>query len=91
MAAQTIDRIAVSVGSRVITAGELGRQVRLAAFLSGTRPDFSPAARRAMAERMVENKLMQAEIETTHYVAPDASGIDPALADFRKRYFPLRR
>jgi SurA N-terminal domain len=87
LSAETIDRIVVSVGSRVITASELDRQVHLAAFLSGTRPDFSPAARRAMADRMVENKLMQAEVETTHYIAPDASAIDPALADFRKRYF----
>jgi hypothetical protein len=85
--AETIDRIAVSVGNRVITASDLDRQIRVSAFLSGTKPDFSPAARRAMADRMVEHKLMQAEIDTTHSAAPDAAAIDAALADFRKRYF----
>ncbi len=88
LGAATIDRIAVSVGNRVITASELDRQIRLAAFLSGTEPDFSPAARRAMADRMVEHKLLQGEIETARSATPDAAAIDTALADFRKRYFP---
>lgn len=85
--ADTIDRIAVSVGNRVITTSELDRQIRVSAFLSGTKPDFSPAARRAMAGRMVEHKLLESEIETTHSAAPDTAAVETALADFRKRYF----
>jgi hypothetical protein len=85
--AETIDRLAVSVASRVITASDLDRQIRLAAFLSGTAPDFSASARRAMADRLVEQRLMLNEIETTHYVAPDPAAIGPALAEFQKKYF----
>jgi hypothetical protein len=85
--AETIDRIAVSVGNQVITASDLDRQIRMAAFLSGTAPDFSTAARRAMADRLVAQRLMLKEIETTHYVAPDPAAIGPALAEFKKKYF----
>ena len=85
--AETIDRIAVSVGHRVITASDLDRQIRVAAFLSGAQPDFSPSAKRTMAERLVAQRLMLNEIETTHYVAPDPAALGPALADFQKKYF----
>lgn len=85
--AETIDRIAVSVGNRVITTSDLNRQIRVSAFLSGTQPDFSPAAKRAMADRLVAQTLIQNEIDTTRYVVADRSAIEPALQDFKKRYF----
>ena len=40
----TIDRIAVSVGNSVITTSDIERQIRVSAFLSGTKPDLSPAS-----------------------------------------------
>lgn len=85
--AETIDRIAVSVGNRVITTSDLDRQIRLAAFLSGTGPDFSAAGKRAMADRLVAQRLMENEIETTHYVTADTSAIEPALRAFVAKYF----
>jgi len=48
--AEIIDRVAVSVGNRVITTSDLDRQLRVAAFQDGVKPDFSPAARSAAAE-----------------------------------------
>jgi hypothetical protein len=85
---ETIDRIAVSVGDRVITSSDLDRQIRVSAFLSGTPADFAPAARRAMAGRMVEQKLVQLEADTTHIVDADNAAIARALDDFVERYFP---
>jgi hypothetical protein len=85
--ADTIDRIAVSVGNRVITAADLDRQVRVAAFLSGTKPDLSAAGKRAMAERMVEYTLVRREIETSRYPVHVAAEIEPALAEFKKQYY----
>ena len=40
---EIIDRIAVSVGNRVIAESDLNREIRVAAFLDGVKPDFSPA------------------------------------------------
>ena len=85
--AETIDRIAVSVGNRVITTSDLDRQIRVAAFLSGTEADFSAKGKRAIADRLVEQRLIQNEIETTHYVDPDTSAIEPALKEFIAKYF----
>jgi len=85
--AETIDRIAVSVANRVITASDIDRQIRVAAFLSGTKPDSSPAAKKAMADRLVEYTLLRREIETSHYPVHTAAEIDPALADFQKQYY----
>jgi hypothetical protein len=84
---EIIDRIAVSVGSRVITASDLDREIRAVAFQAGVKPDLSPAARRATAERMVEQKLIRRELETSRYPVPDAAEVQPALEKFKKEYF----
>lgn len=85
--AETIDRIAVSVGNRVITASDIDRQIRVAAFLSGTEADFSSKGKRVIADRLVDQRLLQNEIETTHYVDPDQAAIEPALKEFVAKYF----
>jgi hypothetical protein len=87
--AETIDRIAVSVANRVITTSDIDRQIRVAAFLSGTKADFSPASKKAMADRLVEYTLVRREIETSRYPVHAAAEIEPLLAEFRKRYYPV--
>jgi hypothetical protein len=85
--ADIIDRIAVSVGNRVITATDLNREIRVTAFLNGTKPDFGAAGKRSTAERMVEQKLIQHELETSRYPVPAASEVEPELQQFQKKYF----
>jgi hypothetical protein len=86
--ADIIDRIAVSVGSRVITLSDLDREIRVTAFLDGKQPDFSPAAKRSAAERMIEQKLIQREVETSRYPVPSAAEIEPIVAAFRQEHYP---
>jgi hypothetical protein len=85
--ADIVDRIAVSVGNRVIAVSDLDREIRVAAFLDGVQPDFSPAAKRATAERMIEQKLIRRELETSRYPVPDPSEVDPILAEFREQHY----
>jgi len=85
--AEIIDRIAASVGNLVITASDLDRQIRVAAFLNRTQPDFSPASRRAMAERMVDQKLILRELDNSRYPAPAAAEVDPIFEKFKKDNF----
>jgi hypothetical protein len=87
MCADIIDRIAVSVGNQVITQTELDREMRVAAFLDRVKPNFSPAARRATADRMVEQKLIRRELETSRYPIPAASEVQPVLEKFKKENF----
>ena len=62
----------------------LERQIRVSAFLNGTEPDFSGAAKRTAADRLVQQKLIRREMENSRYPVPDASEIDPLLAQLRK-------
>lgn len=86
-AADIIDRIAVSVGNRVITATDIEREIRVVSFLDGTQPDLSPASRRATAEKMVEQKLIQHELDTSRYPRPEPSEIEPILAAFKAAHY----
>jgi hypothetical protein len=85
--AEIIDRIAVSVGNQAITTSDIDREVRVTAFLNRTQPDFSPANRRATADRLVEQRLILRELENSRYPVPPASEIDPILEKFKKDNF----
>jgi hypothetical protein len=86
--AEIIDRIAVSVGNRVITQSDLERQIRVTAFQEGKPPDFSAANKHAVAEKMIEQKLIQRELENSRYPAPSAEELAPAMEAFRKLHYP---
>jgi hypothetical protein len=83
-----IDRIAVGVGNRVITVADIEREIRVTAFLNGVPPDLSPTARRAAADRMVEQRLIRNELETSRYPIPGAAEVERVLAEFRKEHYP---
>lgn len=87
LGAGIIDRIAVSVGNHAITTSDLDREIRVTAFLNGSRPDFSPAAKRATAERMVDQRLVRNELETSRYPVPAVSEVLPELEQFKKKYY----
>ncbi len=84
---EIIDRIAVSVGTRVIAVSDLDREIRVTTFLNGVPADFSSAAKHATAERMTEQKLIQRELEVNRYPLPEASEIASVLAEFRAAHF----
>jgi hypothetical protein len=86
--ATVIDRIAVSVGNRVIAASDIDREIRVAAFLNGLKPDFSATARRTAADRMVEQTLVRLEVENSRYPAPAVADVEAALDQFKKQRYP---
>ena len=84
--ATLIDRIAVSVGNRVITETDLDREIRLTALLNNDKPDFTPGNKRETAERMVDQALVRNELEASQYPPPSAADIAAALAEEKARY-----
>jgi hypothetical protein len=86
--AEIIDRIAVSVGNQVITTSDIERQIRVSAFLSGAKPDLSPAAKRKAAEAIVDQTLVRRELETSRYPEPAPAELDAAFDEFKKKYYP---
>jgi hypothetical protein len=86
--AEIVDRIAMSAGNRVITLSELERQIRVIAFQDGVKPDFSTANKHAVAEKMVDQKLIQRELETSRYPLPTADELAPTIEAFKRTHFP---
>uniref|UniRef100_Q02B20 SurA domain n=1 Tax=Solibacter usitatus (strain Ellin6076) TaxID=234267 RepID=Q02B20_SOLUE len=84
---EIIDRIAVSVGTRVITQSDLDRAIRVAAFQDGVKLDFSAARKKAVAQALIEQKLVQIELESSRYPLPDPAEISPAIEQFKKEHF----
>jgi len=85
--AEIIDRIAVSVGHSVVTASDVEREIRVTAFLEGKVPDFSPAAKRATADRLVEQQLIRNEMETNRYPMPTAQDVAAVRDKFVREHF----
>jgi hypothetical protein len=84
---EIIDRIAVSVGNRVVTASDVDREIRVTAFLDGKPPDFSPAAKRVTADHLVEQQLIRRELETSRYPMPSAADVAPIVDKFQKDHY----
>jgi len=84
--AEIIDRIAVSVGSRVITETDLDREIRITALLNNEKPDFSPAKKREAAERMVDQTLVRSELEASRYLSPSTADTQAALEEEKARF-----
>jgi hypothetical protein len=72
--ATIVDRIAVTAGNRVITASEVELRLRLTAFQNGEKPQLTTAARKRAAERLIDQKLVEREMEVGRY--PTLSGED---------------
>jgi len=85
--ADIIDRIAVSVGNRVVTTSHIDREIRVVSFQQRVQPVFDAAARRSTADRMVEQLLIRRELENSSYPVPSQSDIEPAGQEFKKEYF----
>jgi hypothetical protein len=86
--AAVIDRVAVVVGNAVITETEVLREVRLTEFMNGQPLDLGPAARKAAAERLVDQQLIRNEMTNGAYPMPDEADADRMLRNFRQQHYP---
>ena len=85
--AAVLDRVAVTVGNDAITESEVMEEIRITDLLNDEPLDFSPAARRAAAERLVDQYLIRRELAGGTYASPNAPKADELLADFVKTHF----
>lgn len=86
--AEVLDRVAVTVGARVIAESDILKEIRLSAFHDGSPPDLSAASRRRTAERLVERTLAEAEMEIGKYPAPNPAEAAAQLNELRRERFP---
>jgi peptidyl-prolyl cis-trans isomerase SurA len=86
LSADTIDRIAITVGNQVITESQVEDEVRVTAFLNGDQPDLSAAGKKQAAARLIEQALVKREMEFSRYPLPALSDAGASLQELKKRY-----
>lgn len=74
--AAVIDRIAVIAGTHVIKLSDIDRDIRLTDFINRQPLDFSAKAKRASADRLVNQVLIRDEIVTANYRRASESQAD---------------
>ena len=84
--AETLDRIAVTVGKHVMTQSDVRLDVRVSAFVDGKPPDLSGPQLRKAAERMVDLYLVLEDAAATRAPEPSASDVAALVAPIRARY-----
>ena len=80
--AETLDRIAVSVGSDVITESQLILDLRVAAFLDRKPVNLSGAAKRESAKRLVDQILILREAAESHMTLPSTEAAVGLVAPY---------
>ncbi len=65
--AEVLDRVAVTIGNRVITQSDIAEEIRMSAFLNNEPPSFTGKAKREAADRLLEQMLVRREMELGRY------------------------
>lgn len=79
-----VDGVAVTVGTSVITRSEIELRIRLMAFQNGEKADFSLASRQQAAQRLIDQKLVEHEMEVGRYPRVDAKAKESLMADYAR-------
>jgi peptidyl-prolyl cis-trans isomerase SurA len=82
-----LDRIAVVVGTQVITETQIDLGIRVTALMQDDPLDFSAAAKHKEAERQIEQKLILKELEFSRFPRPTMSDVLPRLRAIIQRRF----
>ncbi|MGO9239383.1 MAG: hypothetical protein ACLQBJ_01120 [Bryobacteraceae bacterium] len=83
-AGEVLDRVAVQVGTQVITESAVRRELRLEAFMQDREAELGAAERRKAAERLIDQTLVRRELELNRYPPPPASEVQASVEQIRK-------
>jgi hypothetical protein len=84
--AEIVERIAITVGRQVITELQIDEELRVTALLNDQPIARNIDARRAAADRLVEQLLVKHEMELSHYPLPDAEKIENYVQQVRSDF-----
>jgi hypothetical protein len=84
--AETLDRIAVTVGRHVISEQDILQDIRLSAFIDSKQPDFSAAQKRKAADRLIDQYLVLQDAALTRTPMPSAADASSMLQPIKARY-----
>src|SRR5262249_29493951 len=84
--AEIIDRIAISVGTQVITESKIEEDLRLTEFLNQEKLNLDVADKKKAAARLIEQTLDRREIELSHYPMPELADSEESLVAIKARF-----
>ena len=84
--AETLDRIAVTVGRHVISEHDIVQDLRISAFIDGKAPDFSAHQKRKAAERLIDQYLVLEDAADTRVPPPPAADVAGLLTPIKARF-----
>ena len=84
--AETLDRIAVTVGRHVISEHDILQDMRIAAFIDGKAPVFSAQQKRQAAGRLVDQYLVLEDATATRVPPPPAADVAGLLTPIQAHY-----
>ena len=85
--AAIVDRIAIRVGTRIVTSSEVGLRVRLAAFQSRETAQITQATRKLAAQQLIDQRLVEREMDIGHYPRLEPEGRATLLPAYVTQYF----
>jgi hypothetical protein len=84
--AEVVDRLAITVGKQSITELQLDEELRVTAFLNNQPISRTQDAKRAAADRLVEQLLIEREMDLSRYPGPDEAEFRSYIARVRSTY-----
>ena len=85
--AEIIDRVAISVGSEVITLSEVKEEVRVTAFLNSEPVQFTAKILRETGERMVDQLMIRNENVTSRFGSANDSDVTTMIDEIVRSRF----
>jgi hypothetical protein len=82
--AEVLDRVAITIGTQVITQSEINEELRMSAFLNNEPPQWTGKAKRDAADRLIEQKLVLHEMELGRYAGGSPTEADAMLEKLEK-------
>ena len=84
--AETLDRIAVTVGRHVVSEQDVMQDIRISAFIDRKQPAFSPEQKRKAADRLIDQYLVLQDAALTRTPLPSAADVAAILDPIKARY-----
>jgi len=82
-----IDRVAIVVGRRAVKLSDIERDLRSSQLLNHQNLDLSDAAKRKIADRVIEQELIRQEIQTGNWSKPSDADVEAFVAKIQKDRF----
>lgn len=84
--AEIVDRVAIYSGTQVITELQLDEDMRVTAFLNRKPVSQTLSIRRAAADRLIDQLLVEREMRLNRYPLPSAADIEKYFDQVKKQF-----